>query len=114
MTIADQNRNPTAFTTAIAVQAGLVLGMDYAIGTPFGGSFFTARLLGDPVVITIRVIHALGFQTATGALRWTYIGMPAFVWNALTWAMMRDVIGYMYQREGGTLMKSLFPNYGTI
>ena|SRR5579871_6431262 len=114
----DENNNPAAFTTAIAQQAGLVLGTDYVAGrpfplsTPFGSTLVTAKLLGDPVAITIRVIDAIGYYTKAGSPRWTYIALPKFVWDALTAEEKRNVIGFHYQHEGGTAMRGLFPNYG--
>ncbi len=111
----DANNNPTAFDTEVAHQAGLILGTDYAIGDPFlanGRIFHTARLLGDPITITVRVINAISFYTHPGAERWVYIGMPKFIWTALSSDQQRDVIGFMYQHEGGTAMRHLFPNYG--
>jgi hypothetical protein len=110
----DINNNPTAFTTAIATQAGLVLGVDYADGTPFPqpSPLVTAKLLGDPVEITIRVIDKIGYKTHVGVNRWTYICLPKFVWDALSHDQKRDVIGFQYQYEGGTAMRDLFPNYG--
>lgn len=119
----DEHTNPTAFTTDIAKEAGLVEGVDYEQGTPFlaPGStsdsarmFYTAKLLGDPIMLTIRVIDAIGFYTKGGAQRWSYIAMPHFVWNELDLEQKRDVIGFMYQREGGTEMRNLFPNYGAL
>jgi hypothetical protein len=112
----DQNNNPSAFTTDIAKQAGLVEGEDYVAGTPFPepSGLVTAKLLGDPVQITIRVIDAIGFYTRSGARRWAYITIPTFIWKALSHDQKRDVIGFMYQREGGTEMNALFPNYGAL
>lgn len=113
----DTHNNPSAFTTDIAAEAKLKLGTDYTQGDPFtSGShtYHTARLIGDPIVITIRVIDALSFLTQHGTpiSRWGYITMPYFIWAVLTAPEKRDVIGWMYQREGGTAMKHLFPNYG--
>jgi hypothetical protein len=110
----DDNRNPTAFTTGIAQQAKLVLGVDYVEGTEFPApsNLFTARLLGDPVAITIRVIDAIGYYTHADLPRWTYIAIPQFVWATLTPEQKRDVIGFQYHHEGGTAMIPLFPNYG--
>jgi hypothetical protein len=111
----DDNNNPTAFTTDLAKQAGLVRGQDYFVGSPFafnGGIYYTAKLIGDPIEITIRLIDAVGYYTAIGQQRWTYIALPKFVWNALTPEEKRDVIGFHYQHEGGTAMRGLFPNYG--
>lgn len=111
----DRHRNPIAFTTAIAKQAGLVEGTDYTRGDPFGGlpggaGFFTARLLGDPVATCLRVIDAIGFYTKGGGQRWSYIAMPNFVWRSTDSPTMRlRVIGFMYAKEGGTEMRPLFP-----
>lgn len=110
----DDNHNPTAFTTDVAHEAGLVLGVDYEPGTPFASPsrLVTAKLLGDPIGITIRVIDSLGFYTKAGAMRWNYIAIPLFTWLDFTSVQARDVIGFMYQREAGTAMRHLFPNYG--
>jgi hypothetical protein len=109
----DDNKNPTAFTTDVAAQGGLILGVDYERGTVFPTtSFYTALLMGDPIQLTIRVIDAIGYQTKTGQPRWTYINLPKFIWDSLSPTQKRDVIGYHYQHEGGTAMRNLFPNYG--
>lgn len=112
----DQDLNPTAFTTDIARQAGLVLGVHYIGGSAFPppSTLTTAKLLGDPVAITIRVIDAVGYYTRDGEQRWDYISIPKFVWLSLSPEAKRDVIGWMYEREGGTAMRSLFPNYGAV
>jgi len=111
----DENRNPAAFTTDVAKQAGLVLGIDYEPGTPFPAPspLVTAKLLGDPVAITIRVIDAIGYYTHPGNPRWTYIAIPDFVWGSLSPGTKRDVVGFHYQHEGNEgSMRALFPNYG--
>lgn len=110
----DANRNPAAFTTDIAKQAGLVLGMDYEAGDPFPApsNLVTARILGDPVAVTIRVIDRIGYFTKSGTPRWVYIALPRFIWMGLSQEQKRDVIGFHYQHEGGTEMRGLFPNYG--
>lgn len=109
----DRNNNPAAFTTDIAAQAGLSLNVDYIFGDTFPNSkLFTAKLLGDPVTITIRVIDSIGYYTKTGGTRWTYIAIPTFIWNLMSFEEKRDVIGFHYQNEGGITMRSLFPNYG--
>jgi hypothetical protein len=110
----DANNNPAAFTTDVAHSAGLIENTDYTAGDPFeagGRTYYTARLIGDPVAITIRVIDAIGYYTKWGQ-RWTYIAMPKFIWDALTPDQKRDVVGFHYQREGGITMRVLFPNYG--
>ena len=119
----DENNNPTAFTVDLAKEAGLELGVDYEPGTPFPAPspLVTAKILGDPIAVTIKLINAVGFYTHQGPIspRWKYINMPKCVWimlpNAPGFGTSRlDVIGYMYQQEEGTAMRSLFPNYGKL
>ena len=113
----DSHNNPAAIITLLAAQAGLVLGTDYTVGDPFtipGGQLFTARLIGDPIALTIRIITAVGYRTHAGAPRWTYICLPRFVWNGMTPDQQRDVIGYHYMNEAGTEMRGLFPKYGEL
>jgi len=103
----DRHNNPAAFTTDIAKQAGLVLGVDYEIGDPFpkNPNLNTARLLGDPVETTIRVIDKIGFKTQGGANRWVYTdsiqGANNREWSGLSQDQKKEVIAQMYQREGG-------------
>ena len=110
----DENNNPAAFTTQLAIQAGLVKGTDWEDGTPFPApsALITAKLLGDPIALTIKVIDAVGYETQHGFRRWQYILIPKFIWDALSFEQKRDVIGFHYLNEGGTEMKDLFPNYG--
>lgn len=114
----DTHNNPTAFTTDVAKEAVLKLGTEYTKGDPFGGSgtpvFYTARLIGDPVGLTIRVIDAISFVTTLSQMRWSYISMPHFIWLELSPPQKRDVIGWMYQREGGVTMRGLFPHWGKL
>src|SRR6185369_10154793 len=107
----DEHNNPTAFTTDIAKLAGLIEGVDYERGRPFQvgtATYYTAKLLLDPIATTLRVIDAIGFYTKAGGQRWIYIGIPKFIWDALDHATKVKVIGFMYQHEGGTAMKPLF------
>ena len=110
----DDNNNPTAMTTEVALEGGLQYGPDFDHGTTFTSdrTYLTAMLvLGDPVPRTIRVIDKIGFYTKFGTMRWPYIGMPKFLWDGLTEDQKRDVIGFMYQVEGGVTLRGLFPNY---
>ncbi len=107
----DRNRNPLAFTTDIAKQAKLKLGVDYVAGDLFTtGSkiYHTAKLLGNPIKLCIQVIDNIGFYTKTGNLRWDYIGIPPFIWNSLSNLNKVHIIKYMYKREGGTELLPLF------
>ena len=107
----DENNNPTAMTTDVASEGGLVLGVDYAQGTSFLAGIHllhTAKFLGNPIPTTIRVLDKVGFYTVHGLMRWNYIGIPLNIWSDLTQAQKVSVIGFMYQHEGGTAMTSLF------
>ena len=109
----DRNNNPTAFTTAIAIEGGLVQGRDFVQGDPFGLSpnvYYTAKLIGDPVKLTIGVIDKIGFRVGSDPYkpRWTYINLPYDLWQGLTTAQKAEVIGDMYKCEGGTELAHLF------
>ena len=110
----DNNNNPAAITTDVAKQGGLVLGTDYVAGDPFPApsTLVTAKLLGDPIALTIRVIDKIGYRTKAGAPRWEYTCLPNWLWHQMTPEQKRDQIGYHYFNEGGTAMRGLFPNYG--
>lgn len=107
----DAHNNPTAFTTDIAKEAGLEIGVDYTQGDPFssgGHTYYTARLIGDPLFLTIRVISRIGFRNSNGAGRWTYINIPFFLWNNCDTEMKIRIIHDMYKYEGGISMMHLF------
>ncbi len=111
----DAHRNPTAFTTELAEQAALVIGVDYEQGAPFqssGKQYYTAKLLGDPLEITIRVIDKVGFVTRGGMPRWSYVNLFEWLWKGLDRETKINVIGAMYWHEGGLAMRELFPKYG--
>lgn len=109
----DRNNNPTAFTTDIAKEGGLVFGQDFTQGESFGaggGQLFTAKLIGDPIALTVRVIDKIGFRVGSDPFkpRWTYINLPYDIWKSLAAAQKAQVIGDMYKCEGGTEMAHLF------
>ena len=107
----DRHNNPCAITTDVAKQGGLILGKDYEVGEQFvigNKSYWTARILGEPVSRMIRVIDKVGFYTKAGGLRWAYIGMPKFVWNSLNYEKNKAVIAFMYKNEGGKEMIEMF------
>ncbi len=105
----DRHNNPTAFTTDIAKQAGLKLGVDYEKGDSFGnGKFNTAKIIGDPIDKTIDVINKVGFQTSSGSPRWSYIDMPKSQWDQMDYGEKKHIIGSMYQQEGGNQLSQLF------
>lgn len=100
----DRHNNPTAFTTQIAEQAGLVEGVDYVVGDPFpdNPNLFTAKLLKDPIQTTIDVIDKIGFYTQGGQQRWTHTAIPQSQWLNLSDEAKREVIKDMYRNEGGS------------
>jgi hypothetical protein len=108
----DEHNNPTAFTTEVAALAHLVEGTDYVQGKEFlaqGRQYWTAKLLGDPLEITLKVISRVGFRTKSGFGRWTHTNLPLWLWQRLSRAEKVALIGDMYQHEGGVMMKGLFP-----
>lgn len=104
----DRHNNPTAFTTAVAANAGLVPNKDYTQGDPFVGGdgrvYYTAKLLGDPIATTIKAIDNMGFFTAAGKPRWSYLSsIPGIQnWNRLTYSQKANIISQMYKHEGGS------------
>lgn len=113
----DSHRNPTAFTTDVAKTAGLHEGIDFVQGDPFTVpgphgpiTYYTAKLLLDPLDTTIRVIDKVGFYTHYGSVRWTYEAMPTWLWLQQTRLTKIRIIGEMYSHEGGTAMRNLFPS----
>lgn len=107
----DRHNNPTAFTTDVARQAGLVYGIDYIAGDPFtvdGVTYYTAKLLGDPIELTIKVIDKLGFRTASGKPRWSHTVVDSDVWASLSKQQKIKIIHEMYKKEGGTQLETLF------
>lgn len=107
----DDNNNPTAVTTYVAAM-GLIRGTEWVPGTvfPAPSPLVTAKLLGDPVALSIKLISTVGYYTHSGQPRWNYIALPKFVWDTLTPSQQRDVIGFHYKMEGGVTMRLLFPN----
>lgn len=98
----DRSNNPTAFTVDIAKQAGLKEGVDYQVGDPFPNNpnLKTAKLLGDPVKQTIKVIDNISFYTDSGKQRWTHTAMSKEKWNKLSYSEKKNIVKKMYQAEG--------------
>jgi len=108
----DRNNNPTAFIVELAKEGGLTENVDYVSGDPFnslGHTYVTAKLIGDPLELTIRVIDKVGFYSVQPHARWNYIAIPFQLWKSLTQQQKAYVIGFMYRNEGGTEMSNLFP-----
>lgn len=101
-------------TVDVAREGGLVLGTDYEQGDPFesgGKTYYTAKLLSEPVALTIKVIDTIGYFASPYEPRWTYIGIPRFMWHSLSPDQKVDVVGFHYRREGGLAMRDLFTNF---
>lgn len=111
----DRNNNPTAMTTDVAKSGGLIQGQDYEQGEPFtvpeanGHLFYTAKLIGDPLALTIKVIDKIGFCVGSNPYRprWTYINLPYDLWASLSPDQKRRTIGSMYECENA-------PGVGTM
>jgi len=99
----DRHNNPTAFTTEIAKQGGLVEGIDYEKGDAFpeNENLFTARLLGNPIDTTIKLIDNIGFFTEDGRQRWEHTAIEQKEWNAMSKEQKSGLIKQMYKKEGG-------------
>jgi hypothetical protein len=104
----DRHNNPTAMTTEFASQGGLVEGRDFVRGDSFKGpdgkTYYTAKLLGDPIDITIKAIDQGGIYTKSGQARWAYINRipKANHWAAMTHQQKAAIVGKMYRMEGGS------------
>ncbi|MCK4997738.1 hypothetical protein KAS08_05535 [Candidatus Pacearchaeota archaeon] len=110
----DRHNNPTAFIVELSEQANLELGVEYEQGDSFSGiggeTYYTARLIGDSIGMTIKVIDRVGFYTRSGQQRWTHTAMNKSDWDSLDDCKKANVIEVMYYREGGD--GSIFENYG--
>ena len=108
----ERNNNPTAMTTDVAKMLGWELGVDYEIWDSFTTSswqtLYTAKLIGDPIETTIRLIDrwiANGidpFYRANWQWRWSYISsiwITKDKWLKMTDAEKADVIKKMLQHE---------------
>lgn len=107
----DRNNNPAAVTADIAKQAGLVSGKDYEQGDPFTvgtSTYYTAKFLGDPIALTLRIIDAIGYYTKNGTPRWTYMAIPKSLWNTFTALQRKQAVFEHYRNEGGTLLLHLW------
>lgn len=107
----DRHNNPAAFTTDVAKNGGLVEGVDYSVGDPFHigpATYYTARLLGDPIAITIKLIDKATYYTKNGGIRWIYIAIPPDIWKSMSYEQKKMAIKFHYKNEGGEELKKLF------
>ncbi len=109
-TRADRNNNPAAFTTDIARQGGLIAGTEYINGDSFPApsTLITAKLIGDPIALTMKVLDAIGYYTRAGAPRWTYMAIPPELYATLSYEQKKAAIAAHYRNEGGTALAGLF------
>jgi len=126
----ERNNNPTAMTTDVAKMLGWVLGVDYEVWDSFvTGSWttlYTAKLIGDPVETTIRLIDrwiANGidpFYRANWQGRWSYISsiwITKDKWSKMTYDEKAEVIKKMLQHEWGSMENMLYyvnQNQGSV
>ena len=126
----DRNNNPTAMTTDVAKSLGLVEGTDYVKGDSFKGddgqTYYTAKLLGDPIDTTIKALDTAAangtgaFYTASGAQRWTHTGISDSDWQNMSADQKRQTVIDMYHKEGGSgslsgeLPKADYKQYGLL
>lgn len=117
----ERNNNPTAMTTDVAKMLGWVLGVDYEIWDSFTGwdwkVYYTAKLIGDPIETTIRLIDrwiANGidpFYRANWQGRWSYIskiGITKEKWQNMSPSEKADIIAQMLKYEWGSLENMLY------
>ncbi|GHW02570.1 hypothetical protein AGMMS50249_3560 [candidate division SR1 bacterium] len=115
----ERNNNPTAMTTDVAKTLGLVRGEDYVQGDVFpdNPNLFTARLLGEPVQMTMKAFNTAAssgidiFYTKDGKARRTHTAMTNKEWYTLSDEEKKQVILSMLQREGGKLDNMAYYTY---
>lgn len=126
----ERNNNPTAMTTDVAKMLWWELGVDYEIWDSFTTAswqtLYTAKLIGDPIETTIRLIDrwiANGidpFYRANWQWRWSYISkiwVTKDKWLKMTDAEKADVIAQMLKHEWGSMENMLYyvnQNQGSV
>lgn len=117
----DRHNNPTAMTTDVARQFGLVEGTDFMVGDPFpdNPNLRTATLIGNGMDTTIMALDnaaqsedMMAFFTASGQPRWSYTSVSDEEWLAKTPEQKVDFIDGMYQMEGGAYANTGFRGGG--
>lgn len=117
----ERNNNPTAMTTDVAKMLWGELGVDYEIWDAFvtasWQTLYTAKLIGDPIETTIRLIDrwiANGidpFYRANWQWRWSYISsiwITKDKWVKMSPAEKADVIAKMLKHEWGSMENMLY------
>jgi len=118
----DRHNNPIAAVYGLFKQASssgsldtreprLIEGIHFEKGDPFrsgGRTFYTGRILADPIAVSIALIDRVGFYTGNNRQRWSYIAIPWWVWRSMNEWQKTLTIYEMYQHEGGVEMEELF------
>ena len=116
----ERNNNPTAMTTDVAKSLWWIEWVDYVQWDSFktwdGRTLYTAKLIGDPIETTIRLLDNAAnswkwaFYTKWWAKRWTHTAMSDKDWLALTPEQKQNVVLQMLQREGWDINKMAWYN----
>ena len=116
----ERNNNPTAMTTDVAKSLWWIEWVDYVQWDSFktwdGRTLYTAKLIGDPIETTIRLLDNAAnswkwaFYTKWWAKRWTHTAMSDKDWLALTPEQKQNVVLQMLQREGWDITKMPYYN----
>ncbi len=115
-TRAERNNNPTAMTTDMAKMLWWVLWQDYEIWDEFiwwdGKTYYTAKLIWDPIETTIRLIDRWianwidPFYRKNWQPRWSYIWtlwLSKSIWNKLNNEQKRTMVYKMLKHEWGNM-----------
>lgn len=108
----NRHNNPTAMTVWAAKTAGLEEWTDYVKWDSFkwanGETYYTAKLLWDPIDKTIEAINTMWFKTTSGKDRWSYLDRITTAdgtritdekWNQMNNNEKKNIIKQMYQNE---------------
>ena len=117
----ERNNNPTAMTTDVAKSLWGVEWEDYVQWDSWTNdkwqTFYTAKLLGDPIETTIRLLDRAAetgrwaFYTKAWWQRWTHTAMSDADWLKLSPEEKQWVVLKMLQREWGDITKMAWYNW---
>lgn len=112
----ERNNNPTAMTTDMAKMLGWVLGVDYEIWDEFvtqdNRTLYTAKLIGDPIETTIKLIDRWianwidPFYRSNWQARWTYIWklwLSKSIWSKMSHDQKVKAVYNMLKHEGWSM-----------
>ena len=109
----ERNNNPTAMTSDVARSLWWVEGVDYEVWDSWtnskGQTYYTARLIGDPIQKTIELLDRAAeswrwaFYTKAGWQRWTYTAMSDAQWLALDYDEKVNKVLDMLKHEWGNI-----------